>query len=218
MKYIFTIILILIIPVAISANNLVDSDLDGVPDQDEANIYHTDISKSDTDGDGYSDWLELNTGFSPLNPKPARLEDNDFDSDGLSDRMELNFHTDISNPDTDGDGVSDGDEIFSGNDPRDKTEGARLKGKRIQIDLEEINQIAEGYDSSQYESKGFTPAVLIQDFPIRGKAVYLLIRRRRWRNKKDKNEIIQNDYSIVAEGSKITKELSDFLKGTSRYT
>ena len=98
----------------------------------------------------------------------------------------------------------------------EELEDGAIKGKRIQIDLEEINQIAEGYDSSQYESKGFTPAVLIQDFPIRGKAVYLLIRRRRWRNKKDKNEIIQNDYSIVAEGSKITKELSDFLKGTGR--
>ena len=98
----------------------------------------------------------------------------------------------------------------------EELEDGAIKGKRIQIDLEEINQIPEGYDSSQYESKGFTPAVLIQDFPIRGKAVYLLIRRRRWRNKKDKNEIIQNDYSIVAEGSKITKELSDFLKGTGR--
>lgn len=98
----------------------------------------------------------------------------------------------------------------------EELEDGAIKGKRIQIDLEEINQIPEGYDSSQYESKGFTPAVLIQDFPIRGKAVYLSIRRRRWRNQKDKNEIIQNDYSIVAEGSKITQELSDFLKGTGR--
>ena len=98
----------------------------------------------------------------------------------------------------------------------EELEDGAIKGKRIQIDLEEINQIPEGYDSSQYESKGFTPSVLIQDFPIRGKAVYLSIRRRRWRNQKDKNEIIQNDYSIVAEGSKITQELSDFLKGTGR--
>src|SRR3989339_2216836 len=122
--------LIIFIPYA-SANNLVDSDLDGVPDQDETNIYHTDISKPDTDGDGYSDWLELNTGFSPLNPKPVRLEDNDFDNDGLSDRMELNFHTDLSEPDTDGDGFEDGDEIMAAYDPLNPVKA--LLGKRIEI-------------------------------------------------------------------------------------
>ena len=90
------------------------------------------------------------------------------------------------------------------------------KEKVIQIELEEINQIPEGYDSSQYESKGFYPAKLIQDFPIRGKAVYISIKRRRWRNKEDEHDIIHNDYTIVAEGSKLTKELSDFLKGTGR--
>jgi hypothetical protein len=98
----------------------------------------------------------------------------------------------------------------------EELEGGSIKEKRIQIELEEKNQIPEGYDGSQYESKGFTPALIIQDFPIRGKAVYLSIKRRRWRNKENKNEVIQNDYSIVAEGSKLTKELSDFLKGTGR--
>jgi len=90
------------------------------------------------------------------------------------------------------------------------------KSKIIEIGLEEINQIPTGYDSSQYESKDFYPVKLIQDFPIRGKAVYLAIRRRRWRHKNNPNEIIHNDYSLIAEGSKITQELSDFLKGTGR--
>jgi hypothetical protein len=89
-------------------------------------------------------------------------------------------------------------------------------GKILQIELEEINQIPVGYDSSQYESKGFYPVKIIQDFPIRGKAVYLAIKRRRWRHKDNKNEVIHNDYTIFAEGSKLTKELSDFLKGTGR--
>lgn len=86
----------------------------------------------------------------------------------------------------------------------------------LQIELEEKNLIPEGYDSNQYESKGFYPTKIIQDFPIRGKALYIAIKRRRWRNKDNKNEVIHNDYSIVAEGSKLTKELSDFLKGTGR--
>ena len=86
----------------------------------------------------------------------------------------------------------------------------------LQIELEEKNQIPEGYDSEQYESKGFYPVKIIQDFPIRGKAVYLAIKRRRWRNKTNKKEIIHNDYSIISEGSKLTRELSDFLKDTGR--
>ncbi len=86
----------------------------------------------------------------------------------------------------------------------------------LHISLEEINKIPVGYDSSQYESKGFYPIKTIQDFPIRGKAVYLAIKRRRWRKKKNKSEVIHNDYSLFAEGSKLTKELSDFLKSTGR--
>jgi transposase len=86
----------------------------------------------------------------------------------------------------------------------------------LEIELEEINNIPSGYDSTQYESKGFTAATRIQDFPIRGKAVYLLIKRRRWRHKTNKKEIIQNAYSLVAEGSRLTQELSNFLKGTGR--
>lgn len=86
----------------------------------------------------------------------------------------------------------------------------------LHIELEEINKIPAGYAGSQYESKGFYPVKLIQDFPIRGKAVYLSIKRRRWRDKTDKNKIIHNDYPLVAAGSKLTQELSDFLKGTVR--
>lgn len=88
----------------------------------------------------------------------------------------------------------------------------------LQIELEEINNLPIGYDPSLYESKGFYSPTLIQDFPVRGKAVYLNIKRRRWRLKESKNIVIHNDYSIVAEGSKMTSELSDFLKGTGRYT
>ena len=93
-----------------------------------------------------------------------------------------------------------------------------LKDKTVyfEISLEENNCILGGVDASQYESKGFTE-VTLQDFPIRGKAVYLVIKRRRWRHKQDSSKIIRNHFSYVAEGSVLTKELSDFLKGTGRY-
>ena len=84
-----------------------------------------------------------------------------------------------------------------------------------QIHLQEKNVLPHEYTKQEYESKGFHLAKTIQDFPIRGKAVYLIIKRRRWRHK-DNGKIIQSDYSFIADGSKITEELSDFLKGTGR--
>ncbi len=78
------------------------------------------------------------------------------------------------------------------------------------------NILPNNYDLNEFESKGFYERTLIQDFPIRGKAVYLGIRRRRWRNKFDKSIEVKSDYTFIAEGSKLTVELSDFLKDTGR--
>jgi hypothetical protein len=93
-----------------------------------------------------------------------------------------------------------------------------LKSKKdcFYIYLDEKNELPESYNSFPFESKGFYKRTKVQDFPIRGKAVYLCIRRRRWRNKLDKSIEIKGDYSILAEGSKLTIELSAFLKGTGR--
>jgi len=92
----------------------------------------------------------------------------------------------------------------------------KMKKDSYYIYLDEKNKLPNGYDIGEYESKGFYERTIIQDFPIRGKAVYLEIRRRRWRNKSDKSIEIKSDYSFIAEGSKLTQELSDFLKGTGR--
>ena len=90
------------------------------------------------------------------------------------------------------------------------------KHDRLNIYLDEKNVIPKEYDGKEYESKGFNNVTMIQDFPIRGKAVYLGIRTRRWRHKVEKSKEIKSDYSFISEGSKMTKELSDFLKGTGR--
>lgn len=84
------------------------------------------------------------------------------------------------------------------------------------IYLDEKNILQKDFNTTDFESKGFYERTIVQDFPIRGKAVYLGIRRRRWRNKYDKSIAVKSDYSFVAEGSKLTVELSDFLKDTGR--
>jgi hypothetical protein len=84
------------------------------------------------------------------------------------------------------------------------------------IEFEEKNELPEGYSKNDYESKGFMESRLIQDFPLRGRAVYLRVRKRRWRHK-DTGEIIKRDFSFMADGSKFTQELSDFLKEAGGY-
>ena len=97
------------------------------------------------------------------------------------------------------------------------TELGDIKTKKMifEIKLEEKNQLPSGYLHKDYESKGFSSSSRIQDFPIRGKALYLVIKRRRWRNKQSKKQVTR-DYSFIADGSKLTKELAAFLKGTGR--
>jgi hypothetical protein len=86
----------------------------------------------------------------------------------------------------------------------------------IIIDFTERNDLPNGYSFDEYETKDFMSSKLIQDFPIRGKGVYFRLERRRWRHKRT-GAIIKRDYTFMAEGSKFTSELSDFLKDTSGY-
>lgn len=114
-----------------------DTDGDRVSDLDEKTVYYTDFQNPDTDGDGYSDYVELKSGYSPHDPNGKKFSETDFDNDGLSDRLERLLATDLGNPDTDGDGHNDGEEVYSGYNPRDSTKDSRLKGKRIQIGIKE---------------------------------------------------------------------------------
>lgn len=84
------------------------------------------------------------------------------------------------------------------------------------IEFEEKNELPIGYSTSEYESKGFMESKLIQDFPLRGKVVFLKVRKRRWRHK-ETGAVIKRDFSFIADGSKFTQELSDFLKDRDGY-
>lgn len=97
-------------------NSNLDSDNDGITDEDEINIYGTNPHRRDSDFDGLSDFEEINTYST--DPNNA-----DSDGDGLDDGDEVNQHnTDPNNADSDGDGFSDGAEINAGSDPNDASD------------------------------------------------------------------------------------------------
>jgi Bacterial TSP3 repeat len=80
----------------------IDTDGDGLTDDDEINIYGTDPNNPDTDGDGINDGDEVEFwGYD---------WDMDFDNDGIINLLDS---------DADGDGFSDGTEKDEGFDPGD---------------------------------------------------------------------------------------------------
>ncbi|GEM_PF-403606 len=87
-----------------------DSDRDGLKDGDEVNKYKTNPMNPDTDGGGVKDGDEVRKGINPLlksdDKKPA-----DSDNDGLTDDYERKIGTNPNNPDSDGDGLKDGEEV-----------------------------------------------------------------------------------------------------------
>ena len=88
--------------------------------------------------------------------------------------------------------------------------------KEISIVLEERNVIPEEYRGRRLESKGFYEDSKVQDFPLRGKALYLIVKRRRWIDKTT-GDIVFRHWELVAKGTRMTQEFATFLKGISRF-
>jgi hypothetical protein len=63
------------------------------------------------------------------------------------------------------------------------------EGNNLHFYLEELNVLPAEYSSRYMESKGFHKESIIKDFPLREKALYLHVRRRRWLNK-DTGEVV----------------------------
>ena len=90
----------------------------------------------------------------------------------------------------------------------------RESAERLDYWLDEKKWLEpEDFKKGTLSPYGFTDEKVIQDFPIRGKAVYLHIRRRKWRNKTD-GGIITYTYDFSEEGTKLTPEFVAFLKET----
>lgn len=87
--------------------------------------------------------------------------------------------------------------------------------EKLHLYFEEKSQPPNEFENIVTISKGFMDEITIQDFLLRGKYVYLHIKRRRWTNKNTK-EILKRDWQLVAKGTRMTQEFADFLKEISR--
>ena len=90
------------------------------------------------------------------------------------------------------------------------------KSETLHLYFEEKNNIPAEHSSRHLVSKGFHEQVTIQDFPLRGRFVYLHVKRRRWTDKQTA-EVVQRDWNLVSKGTRMTEEFAAFLKEIGRY-
>jgi len=88
---------------------------------------------------------------------------------------------------------------------------------RLDVYLDELNLPPLKYQGQKLVSKGFYPAAEVQDFPIRERAVFLHVRRRKWQIEST-GYIVSNTWDTVAEGTRYTKSFASFLKDVFGYS
>lgn len=86
-----------------------------------------------------------------------------------------------------------------------------VKGEEIHFYFTELNDIPKEFTGVKLHSKGFFAEATVQDFPIRGKNVFLHITRRRWLDEST-GKVVTRDWQLVAKGTRITSEFAAFLK------
>jgi MYXO-CTERM domain-containing protein len=132
-----------------------DTDGDTLDDGTEV-LIGTDPLNADTDGDGINDGIEHRNNLDPLDPNipvdPSLWVDTD--GDGLADIEELRLGTDPNNPDSDGDGLTDGEEVgIYGTDPtlRDSDGDGLTDGEEIFLGTSPLLRDTDGDGLSDYD-------------------------------------------------------------------
>ena len=92
----------------------------------------------------------------------------------------------------------------------------KLEGQDLHLYFEEKPDLPKEFSYELIICHGFHKEISIQDFPLRGKTVFLHIKRRRWLNKITKN-VVQRDWNLVAQGTRMTVEFAAFLKVLNQY-
>lgn len=86
----------------------------------------------------------------------------------------------------------------------------------LTIFLDERNILPEDHKDKTLESKGFYPEARLEDFPIREYKVYLIVRRRKWKDL-ETGQVVSRNWELTAQGTSYTKEFGAFLKEVARY-
>lgn len=94
------------------------------------------------------------------------------------------------------------------------SESATDSGMALSIHLDEKHIYPDGCSMETVESKGFIKATSISDFPIRGKSVCLLIRRRKWIDKISGRSVSRSYVHLKHPGTNYTTEFARFFKDT----
>ncbi len=138
--------------------DFLDSDEDGLPDIYEIMIG-TDVNVPDTDSDGLTDYQEVyitETDPTVYDSVTEGISDADVDpdSDGLTNIEEIKLGTDSLCSDTDGDDISDYDEVnVTNTDPLSKdTDGDGIKDStELRFGLDPNDPETFGYPDSEYQ-------------------------------------------------------------------
>jgi len=91
-----------------------------------------------------------------------------------------------------------------------------IQSKEVHLYLDERNEVPDEYRDEKLVSKGFHPEAVIQDFPLRNKALYLHVRRREWEVESTK-KIVSKTWNLMADGTRYSNEFATFLKGLLGY-
>lgn len=143
---------------------MADSDGDGLTDDEETELA-THLEETDSDKDGFSDFIEVYRGTNPLK-KDLGCDDISLDSDGdgITDCEENLLFSDPTYFDTDNDNFIDILEFIHGTDPLfadqyDDSDGdGRANGAEIKL---HTNPTID--DSELFESKGYEYKVELKD-------------------------------------------------------
>lgn len=92
----------------------------------------------------------------------------------------------------------------------------QIQPKEVHLYIDEKNIAPQEYKEDKLTSKGFYPEAIIQDFPLRNKALYLHVRRRKWEVESTR-QVVSKTWNLSASGTRYSNEFASFLKGLLGY-
>jgi len=92
----------------------------------------------------------------------------------------------------------------------------QIQPKEVHLYIDERNIVPQENKDDKLTSKGFHPEAIIQDFPLRNKALYLHVRRRKW-EVESTGQIVSKTWDLSATGTRYSNEFASFLKGLLGY-